>query len=417
MTRQCHSKWSASSPLSAVQSSVILRQNPVLLLRDYFFSASSVNSVVRKSSFSLAVAFSASISFFIFALALGTPTLAGQNTAIRSLNSSPADTTASTANSDPLLVRAKSLTEQGRAAEAESLARQAIAKNPTSADAHFLLGYILFRKIQQHAGPESGTPDAAASNRIYSEKAIAGSEAAFNNSNARASLAEYTEGAKFRKPSAYDLKIVALDYILLSDYSDADKWLTKMLEWTPQDPEGWYYLGRTKYNENRFEESIHAFERCLQLDPKNVKGEDNLGLAYAGLGRTDEAISAYTTAMEWQKDAPDKNPGPFIDLASLLLDQNRPTDAISYLHQAIAIAPRDSKAHELLGKAYSRLEQFPQAQAELESAVALAPNNPNLPCMLGPVYRKRGLTEKAKLELDRCAALNGTHSSPEAPRP
>jgi hypothetical protein len=36
---------------------------------------------------------------------------------------------------------------------------------------------------------------------------------------------------------------------------------------------------------------------------------------------------------------------------------------------------------------------------------------------MGPIYRKQGLTEKAKVELDRCASLNGTHSSPEKPRP
>jgi Flp pilus assembly protein TadD len=121
--------------------------------------------------------------------------------------------------------------------------------------------------------------------------------------------------------------------------------------------------------------------------------------------------------MDWQKEAPEKNPGPFINLASLLLDQNRSEEAIAFLRQAIELAPQDSKSHELLGKAFARLEQFPQAQAELEKAVTLAPENPNLPCMLGPVYRKQGQTEKAKAELARCAALNGTHSSPEVSRP
>jgi hypothetical protein len=37
--------------------------------------------------------------------------------------------------------------------------------------------------------------------------------------------------------------------------------------------------------------------------------------------------------------------------------------------------------------------------------------------MLGPLYRKLNQLDKAKLELDRCSALNGTHSSPETPRP
>jgi Flp pilus assembly protein TadD len=189
------------------------------------------------------------------------------------------------------------------------------------------------------------------------------------------------------------------------------------LEWTPNDSEGWYYLGRTKYNENRFEEAVRAFRQSLKLDPGNVKSEDNLGLAYAGLGRSDEAISAYRTAIEWQSGASTKNPGPFIDLSTLLLDQNRSEEAIPFLRQAIQIAPDDSKPHELLGKGYARLEQFSQAQIELEKAVQLAPENPSLPCMLGPVYRKLAQAERAKAEFDRCAALNGTHSSAKTPRP
>src|SRR5438105_15155245 len=113
---------------------------------------------------------------------------------------------------------------------------------------------------------------------------------------AKASLEEFTAGAKYRTPSAADLKIVALDYVLLVDYPDADKWLTKMLEWAPDDSEGWYYLGRTKYNENRFAEAIRAFQQCLKLDPQNVKAEDNPGLSLAGLGRNEEARSEEHTS-------------------------------------------------------------------------------------------------------------------------
>ena len=73
--------------------------------------------------------------------------------------------------------------------------------------------------------------------------------------------------------------------------------------------------------------------------------------------------------------------------------------------------------HELLGKAYSHLNQLPKAQAELEKAIALSPQSGPLHYMLGQVYRKEGLNEKAKTEFDRAAALNGTRSSPDTPRP
>jgi Flp pilus assembly protein TadD len=190
-----------------------------------------------------------------------------------------------------------------------------------------------------------------------------------------------------------------------------------MLEWAPDDAHGWYLLGRTKYNENRFAEAVSAFQQSLKLDPRNVKTEDNLGLSYAGLGRNEEAIAAYQQAMAWQAQAPLKNPGPYVNLANLLLDQNRSAEAVSHLLQAVEIAPRESRAHELLGKAYARLEQFPKAQTELEKAIELSPESSNLHCMIAPVYRKQGFAEKAKAEFDRCAALTGTHSTPETPRP
>jgi len=218
------------------------------------------------------------------------------------------------------------------------------------------------------------------------------------------------------RPTAADLKVVAFDYVLRGDYFDADKWLTKMLEWAPNDSDGWYHLGRTKYTENRFAEAISAFQQCLKLDLKNVKAEDNLGLSFAGLGRNDEATAAYQQAIAWQAQSTAKYPGPYIDIGNLLIDENRPQDALTFLLQATEIARGDSRAHELLGKAYTRLEELPKAQAELEKAIELSPQTPNLHCMLAPVYRKQGLAEKAKIEFDRCAALAGSQSVSETPR-
>jgi Flp pilus assembly protein TadD len=99
------------------------------------------------------------------------------------------------------------------------------------------------------------------------------------------------------------------------------------------------------------------------------------------------------------------------------MDQNRSGDALSHLLQAVEIAPLESRAHELLGKAYTRLEQFQKAQTELEKAIELSPQSSHLHCLIAPVYRKQGLAEKAKAEFDRCAAMAGTRSAPETPRP
>jgi tetratricopeptide (TPR) repeat protein len=298
------------------------------------------------------------------------------------------------------LSAARALLQQGRLNEAEQAVRSILAmpslRPDARADAHFLLGYVLFRRVQARGALEA--------QGAHSEAAREG---------AKASLQEYAEGAKSREPGAFDLKIAALDQILLEDYGAADKLLALSLGRDPTDADAWYVLGRTKYNENRFAEAASAFEGCLKLEPRNAKAEDNLGLAYAGLGRGDDAFAAYRNAIRWQAERGERNPGPYLNLGSLLLDQNRPGEAVAYLRQAVELAPAHARGHEQLGKAYLQLDQLPEARAALEQAVRLAPESAPLHFMLGQAYRKSGWLDKARAELERAAALGGSRSTPD----
>jgi len=274
------------------------------------------------------------------------------------------------------LSEARQFLHDGKLPEAEAAARQYIAQNANSPDGHYLLAETLFLEKK-----------------------------------ARESLAEFTEAAKYRTPTATELMIVASDYVLLADYTDADKWFSKVVSWEPNNVEAWYYLGRTKYNENHFEEAIQTFQHTLQLDPKNVKAEDNLGLSYEGLGRNDQAAAAYRTAISWQENAAKKDPGPYLDLGTLLVESGKPADGLPYLVQAAALNANDPKVHNQLGKAYLHLNQLPKAQAELEQAVALAPDNASEHFLLGQIFHKEGQEDKAKQEMARFKALNGAHST------
>jgi tetratricopeptide (TPR) repeat protein len=302
---------------------------------------------------------------------------------------------------------AQQLVQRGQLREAEAWLREYLAHHSDSADAHYLLGYVLFREVQMGAS-------LAAESRGAQYNDLSTSLAHLAKANAEASLAEYTAGARYRKPGADDLKIVALDYVILKDFVDADKWLTRALESNPNDSEGWYYLGRAKYNENRFEEAVHAFSECLRLDPANAKAEDNLGLSHEALGRIEEAKAAYRKAIDWQAQTTNVKPdaGPFLDLGSLLLDQHDAQGAIVYLLRAADISPQAARTHEKLGKAYSDLNRLPEAQQQLEKAVQLSPENPSLHFLLGQVYRKEGQMQKARAEFERSASLSSARAVP-----
>ncbi len=265
---------------------------------------------------------------------------------------------------------ARTLVEAGRLPAAEDSLRAFLAAHPDSADAHFLLGYVLFREQK-----------------------------------AKLSLAEFTAGARYRKPSEYDLVIVGCDYVLLKDYEDADKWFSKSFEWNPTDSTACYYLGRAKYNENRFDEAAKVFQQCLKLTPKDVKLEDNLGLSYEGMSQNEQARTAYRLAIEWDAASPAKNWRPYLDLGTLLVAENHPADALEYLRHAADSAPREAITHRALGKAYLHLEQLDLARKELETAVQLDDASGPAHFILAQVYRKLNLPDKARAETARYAGL------------
>jgi len=309
--------------------------------------------------------------------------------------------------SDPELAKARELVEKSKFDEAEDAVLQYIARHPQSPDGHFLLGLIYFRQVQSQAR----------SNGMYlapGELPSTAVDSGSRDAKVRASLAAFTEGGKLGRPSAFDLKIVSLDYILLADYSSADKWLTLALEWDPSDADSWYYLGRTKYSENRFEEAIRAFQKCLDLRRLFVLAADGLGLSQAGLGHTADAIASLQKALSMQENFAQKTPEPYIDLGDILNQQARFDDALPLLQQAVTIAPRNVRAHEVLGKTYLNLNRLPEAQQELEAAVSIDPGLPALHYLLAQICRKAGQLDKAKSELERFQSLKAKEGPPKS---
>ena len=288
----------------------------------------------------------------------------------------------SSPQADPVLAECLALIQKRSYPAAAQKIQSYLRDHPDSATGHYLLGYALYREEKP-----------------------------------RESLAEYTSGARLRKPEANDLAVVAMDYILLSDYADADKWLTQATAWSPSDERYCYYLGRTKYAENHFQEAVDVFGRCLTLAPHDLRAEYNLGLAYAGLGRNDAAAAAYQTAIAWERGSDAQDPQPYLDLGVLLLEESKPDQALPQLQKAVAMDPKNPRAHEELAQAWQQLQNLAKADAEMQAAVALAPEIPSLHFEMGRIFQREGLSAKAKEEFARCAALNATHSTDSAETP
>lgn len=281
---------------------------------------------------------------------------------------------------DPL-ADARLLATSGLFGKAEARVRGYLEENPASADAHFLLGYVLFREQR-----------------------------------ARDSLAEFTAAAKYRHPKADEFMAIASDYVLLGDYVDADKWFSEVTKEKPDDADAWYLLGRVEYNETDYPKAIASFQRALALRPHYIEAENNLGLAWRDLNQTDKAKAAFQTAIMWQADHP-VDSQPYLNLGTLFADASQLDQALANLTKAADLAPDNPRVREELAHVYEAGNNLPAAQSELEKAVALAPKASALHFKLARVYRREGMQEQAKRELDLCEKLTGTQSSIDTPNP
>ena len=211
------------------------------------------------------------------------------------------------------------------------------------------------------------------------------------------SLETYTRAASLQKPTAEQLRSVALDYVLLDDYHDAIHWLQTALSFEPGNVEVLYSLGRCFYTQGDYRKAEALYLRVLEINPDHLKAEENLGLVYDAENQPEKAEATLRIAAARAAKQP-SDEWPFLNLGSVLVDHNRAAEAVPVLQIATRIAPKSAPCHEKLGRALEDSGNTMEGVKELEMAVQLDPKNPGLHFELGHAYRQSGAQEKARAE-------------------
>ncbi len=254
----------------------------------------------------------------------------------------------------------------------ETLLKGYLQTHPDSADGHALLGLVLYREHQP-----------------------------------RASMAEYLRASELAEPTAFDLRIFALDCAAIPDLPEAERWLMRSLEKNEKDAATWEALGHVRFAQQHYEGTIEALNHALQLAPHTVASQTMIGLAQERLAQPEAAEEAYRTAIAWQGGVV-KDPVPYLGLGRVLLANNQTSDAIPLLEQAAKSSLATEEAHELLGLAYSKTNRNAEAVRELETAIRMDTKNARLHLMLARVYRASGETAKAAAEQQRYAEMKAS---------
>ncbi|HET6180447.1 MAG TPA: tetratricopeptide repeat protein [Candidatus Sulfotelmatobacter sp.] len=271
---------------------------------------------------------------------------------------------------DALLYRGKSLVNLRKFAEAATDLQTFALSHPQSDDAAYLLAYVSFRQEKP-----------------------------------RESLDLFSKAAKLKPPAANDLMIIALDYVLLNDYTQAANYLESSLKINPDDVEARYHLGRVRYQQNQFDAAITAFQDVINRDPRNMKAYDNLGLSLEAKNQVEGAMAAYRKAIELDEASSSHSEQPYLNLGSLLTKSNMLPNGISLLTRASEIAPREFKVHYELAKAYFDSRELDRARQHAEQAVQLNSADSSSHYLLGRIYQRLNRKDQAAEQFRLTAAL------------
>jgi tetratricopeptide (TPR) repeat protein/transglutaminase-like putative cysteine protease len=150
--------------------------------------------------------------------------------------------------------------------------------------------------------------------------------------------------------------------------------------------------------------AIELLKRVTELEPKDKTAWNNLGRAYMGLHKVDDAVAAYRKQIE-------VNPYDeyaYNNLGSAYVQQNRNSEAEAAFLKQIEVNPLDKYAYSNLGALYITTHAFDKAAAALEKAVTVTPNSAPLYVRLGKAYVSLKNVDKAREAFDHAVELAPT---------
>lgn len=263
--------------------------------------------------------------------------------------------------------------QMGRPLEAAPHLREAVRIDPTRTDAAGALLRIL--QDQSQAAVDAGDP----------EKALG-------------LLSQARRYAPENADVQFGFGVLALRLSLLQDAIDA---FQRTLEIRPKDPLAVYNLGRVWMGLSKFEDARQQFAEYIKIRPDDPSGYCALGMTLAALERTQEARTEFERSIELAptqtesyyrlgllelqsrefeaasqhlRRVLDRQPAHAPALGALgkvAFEQKHYAEAVLLLQQAIDIDSAMREAHYYLGLTFARMGRKPESEEQLEIATRL----------------------------------------------
>lgn len=162
-----------------------------------------------------------------------------------------------------------------------------------------------------------------------------------------------------------------------------------------------YKAGTDALNTGDARTAVRLLGQVVRLEPQHQFAWNNLGRAYARIGRFDSAMVAYRQQIA--VNPYDQYAYNNLGLAEWQLRHYE--DAAGLFRKQIEVSPLDDNAHANLGRLDVELHRDSDAVVELEKAVSIKGNDPFLRVDLGKAYLTTHRPDQATAEFDRAVEL------------
>lgn len=221
---------------------------------------------------------------------------------------------------------------------------------------------------------------------------------------------------------------LGLTYAVMGRNADAEGELLRAIALSPTQVQGgtrpnyivnaYSSLALAIYAQGRHAEAVVYCERAIELAPGFPDAFVTMGAALARLGRYEEALRAYRSAMgsnaESLAAASDRSASGWkalLGMGEVYLFQNRWGEALQPLREAYVLAPHDPRVGTALARAVLGLGDTGEGEDLLEEAASIDGAPPETWLALGDLYSTTGRHEQAARTLEEGLARYPDHQT------
>lgn len=336
---------------------------------------------------------------------------------------------------------------QGLYDKAYDLAKEAVQKYPTNAEAWYLLGDLHARHNKFAEMSEAFDKSLAIGPnfkpQIDQERAKYFAEN-YNDALKSFYVPARTETDSVKKKELYKkaaekflfahlsmpnrmepLAPMSVSFLEYGDTATAEKYILKAIDMNPKNDTLIVQVGDFYYRTNQEEKAKQMYEKALAANPNNADAYLALGEIYTKRQDWDKAMEMFLKAMELQPN----NPAIPNNVGIILYNNEKFEEAMPYMKKTIELEADNQNAHEVLSLCYMQAAQknnekfsetekpefeqmamkfYDEALPFLQDAVVKFPDSSLLHNNLGVCYAQKGMVDKAKEEFEKQKQLEGT---------